>query len=852
MPQLDACFVYQISAISCWSVPAAYRSKRMVSQWCLCLAENSQMHTPRTCRFWAAIGTMALVPWITVYGQTALPSMPAQPNGFIANHGQLRDQLGKPASGVHYLLHGQGLNIQLRAQGFSYDAFAIERPSDDGSGSVRVHRIDIDLLGTSPAMQILPEGRRPDHFNYYGSPDHPDGIEQVPHYDAVRYADAYPGVDIVFRTNAEGRLEYDLYADRVADLASVRLKFSGADRFQVDGGRIALGLSFGELEERIPESWQVLGGERVPVEVRYVALGGGEVGFSVVRPVMEGAIVVDPTPSLLWGTYYAFGGGEYCRSVITKGTGVYFAGYTGSISTNFATTGAFQTALAGGIDTDAFLAKFTSAGARTWCTYYGAGPDNGGYGNDYFEEITADGQGNIIAIGSSITPPSSLATTGAFMTTMAGATDVLLVKFSPSGSRLWGTFFGGELGDYGTSVCLDASGNILITGTTKSATGISTSGAHQTALGGGDSDGFLAKLNSNATSLTWSTYYGGTEDESHMEVRLTGLNRTILAGTTASTSNIASSGAFQSSLAGGEDVFMAAFDNAGVRSWATYYGGTANDRLEDMAVDCHGAFFVGGFTQSSGLGTAGVHQQNKAGSYEGFVSKFGTLGTRVWTTYYGGADGDVVYGLLYAGPEMLYIAGTTSSSSGIATPGSQQPTYTGQGSNGYLALLNDNGIRQWGTYYGGIYTTTIQSIGGSASIYATGTTNSPGSIATTGAFQTSLGGSTATYNGFLAKFSGSQVQPCVVKSLGDDSQSEKGVVYSIAPNPGSGRFILYNTNAVAGMPVRIHAVDGRLVRSFSTSGVEQEHLDISLEPDGLYTVHIGAGSVGSIFRIIKH
>ena len=47
-------------------------------------------------------------------------------SGFVENKGQLVDQYGNPNNDVHYLLHQNGLNVQLRATGFSYDTYIRE------------------------------------------------------------------------------------------------------------------------------------------------------------------------------------------------------------------------------------------------------------------------------------------------------------------------------------------------------------------------------------------------------------------------------------------------------------------------------------------------------------------------------------------------------------------------------------------------------------------------------------------------------------------------------------------------------------------------------------------------------
>jgi hypothetical protein len=89
-----------------------------------------------------------------------------------------------------------------------------------------------------------------------------------------------------------------------------------------------------------------------------------------------------------------------------------------------------------------------------------------------------------------------MATAGAHQSAYGGFTDAFLVKFNASGVRQWGTFYGGIGDDYGYSCSTDASGNVYLAGRTDSNTGtiIATTGAHQSAYGGGLKDAFLVKF----------------------------------------------------------------------------------------------------------------------------------------------------------------------------------------------------------------------------------------------------------------------------------------------------------------------------------------------------------------------
>ena len=317
-----------------------------------------------------------------------------------------------------------------------------------------------------------------------------------------------------------------------------------------------------------------------------------------------------------WGTYYGGTAGEAAYHCATDASGnVYLTGEAKS-TTGVATTGAHQTSK-GSLE-DAFLVKFNSSGVRQWGTYYG------GSGNDYGHSCATDASGNVYLAGDARNSTTGIATTGAHKTTRGGVRDAFLVKFNSSGVRQWGTFYGGTGDDKGRSCATDASGNIYLSGYTRSTSGIATTGAHQTTFGGATEDAFLVKFNSSGVRQ-WGTYYGGTSNEIGYSCATDASGNIYLSGYTRSTSGIATTGAHQTTYGGGlNDAFLVKFNSSGVRQWGTYYGGTGNDFGWSCATDTSGNIYLSGQTPStSGIATTGAHQTTFGGATEdAFLVKF--------------------------------------------------------------------------------------------------------------------------------------------------------------------------------------------------------------------------------------
>ena len=191
-----------------------------------------------------------------------------------------------------------------------------------------------------------------------------------------------------------------------------------------------------------------------------------------------------------------------------------------------------------------------------------------------------------------------------------------------------------------------------------------------------------------------------------------------------------------------------------VRQWGAYYGGTGTDNGISCATDASGNIYLSGQTFSStGIATTGAHQTTYGGgAKDAFLVKFNSSGVRQWGTYYGGTVNN--YGLSCATDTSgnIYLLGQTSSSTGIATTGAHQATSAG-GTDAFLVKFNSSGVRQWGTYYGGLnvdigYSCATDTSG---NVYLSGNTwGSTTGIATTGAHQTTYGG--GAKDAFLVKF----------------------------------------------------------------------------------------------------
>jgi hypothetical protein len=383
-----------------------------------------------------------------------------------------------------------------------------------------------------------------------------------------------------------------------------------------------------------------------------------------------------------------------------------------------------------------FVAELNPSGSLVYATYL---PGATGYtvARGDAAAIAVDGSGNIYVTGGGAWAGFPV-TAGAFQTAYGGA---FFAKINPalsgSASLVYATFLGGSgngsIGDAGTGIALDGSGNAYVTGYTGSSNFPTTPGAFQTSFVGWE-DAFVAKFNpslSGGPSLVYSTLLGGIGITGFPGSGRTGYvtankymnavhqidggiavdsagNAYVTAATT-SLSFPTTQGAFQTqsnlnqTTTGGRgptDAFVTKLNATGTGLvYSTYLGGGANTNSggAGIALDANGDAYVTGWTTSTVFptknpiqatsGTAGV--TNSYGAETAFMTVLNPSGAGlVFSTYLGGSTADWGYGIALDSAGNAYVGGQTESSNFPTTPGAYQTTYPGNTYNGFAAKIN--------------------------------------------------------------------------------------------------------------------------------------------------------------------
>ncbi len=404
----------------------------------------------------------------------------------------------------------------------------------------------------------------------------------------------------------------------------------------------------------------------------------------------------------------------------------------------------------------------------------------GGNGEDYAQGIAVDGSGNAYVTGqtNSLNFPT---TTGVIQSQFQGRIfNTFVTKLNSAGTALvYSTYIGGRESDGAVAVVADSFGNTYIAGTTSSRNFPTTTGAIQPSFPGGNSDGFVTKLNATGSALIYSTYLGGSAGGQVNGIAVDGVGDAFVTGTSPSTNFPTTAGAFQPSNISrpNSDAFVAKLNNAGTGLlYSTFLSLNAASTGAGISVDSSGNAYITGGANSTGFPTTPGAFQTKynPNGGEAFVSKLNATGTAlIYSTFIGGSNFNLADSIFVDTSGNAYIGGYTASTDFPTTNGAFQRNYAGGIYDGFITKLNATGTALiYSTYLGGSDLDTVSSITVDAAgdAYVVGGTDSTNFPTTVGAFQSSHATDAPGYDdAFVAKLNAGGTALVYASYLGGNS-----------------------------------------------------------------------------------
>lgn len=637
---------------------------------------------------------------------------------FIPNHRQWDDRIvyASALGGINRLLLEED-RFTFVVYDPAQSAKLHDRMQDrttDAPVNVSGHAYSVRFEGAQ--TPVFSAGATAEHrVNYLLGNDPARWAKQVPVHGKVVYGDLYPGIDLEAYSD-HGNFKYDFVVSPAGDPASISLAYSSLDSIDLVNGELVLTTSVGELRELHPYAYQTIGERRITVPCHYV-LNGRNVTFALPEGYDTSLpLVIDPT--VIGATLAGSSGMEaYGHSATSDNAGnMYGAGI--SFGFGYPTTdGAFQENFRGG-NIDIAVSKYNALGTDLlYATYLG------GNNAEYPHSMVVDASGQLSLYGTSLSN-NYPTTANAVQPSLRGNYDIVVSKLSPDGSTLVGsTFMGGSRADgnnssifnvgngdnYRGEIVLDGSGNIYIATCSESEDFPVTSNALQTTRGdaagfGQQQDGVVFKLNSDLSTLFWSTYLGGTAADLASSLRVADDNSVYVSGFAGSSDFPMPSGGLLENWPGGNEsafVVRIAPDGSELLN-GTFWGTGSEDRSYFLDTDELNQVHIFGLSQGNIPVTEGVYSTPGGGKQ--FITGFTEdLSQTIYSTVFGlPGDGFSRFDFLPVAFMVdkcngIYISGH-SSREGL--PLTADAVYE-EPNSFYLAKLEpDAADLTFGTYYG--------------------------------------------------------------------------------------------------------------------------------------------------------
>lgn len=672
-------------------------------------------------------------------GQPITATVPITGTGavmFIENVGQF-----DPAA--RFLMYGGDRTIWLAQDAVWVMVQSLGSPQS-APGSLSGVSFKLSFAGANASPRLEPFNRLETHVSYFMGNARPNWRVDVPVWGGVRYLDLYPGVDLEVAANGN-RWAWQLRVrDPQFNLAQVQLQVDGADTIKIEsspenGQYIRLTTAIGDFTLPLLTSYKA--GAPSISQNRVVA-------NPFVSPLLPPAARPSAIESIALASdksdlsYSTFLGGArndqgYGLAVDESGN-VHVTGRT-MPDTLPSAPGVFD-ATAGDAGNDVFVIKLNSTGSSlAYATFLGGSRD------DQAIDIALAKTGHAYITGR--TASSDFPISSTMSMAFGGATEAFVAKLNPDGSVAFATWLGGRSDDEGTGIAVDAAGNALVVGNTRSDNFPVTSGAWGKTFRGGasgnDGDIFVAKLNAAGSALEYATYVGGNANEAATGVAVDKAGNAYVTGGTSSTDFPTTPGSFGPTHGATYNTFVLKLNAAGsALSYATLLTKQGADTGHAIAVDDAGSAYVVGDVLSANLP---VSSRAFDISYNGgfpygdaFVVKLNPTGSALeYATYLGGSGPDHGLGIAIDKAGNAYIAGDTMSSDFPVTPGAFDTTL--DGANAYIAKLDATGSGLiYATFLGGSFMDSGFAIAldQAGKVYITGRSDSSDFPTTSGAYDT--------------------------------------------------------------------------------------------------------------------
>jgi len=586
---------------------------------------------------------------------------------FIENRGQWPNK-------VSHTVGAQNAKVFIENEGLTYHLYDLSGISAAHNGDktskmkVKGHVYRVLFNGCNKEAYTTAHGIQKTHYNYFLGNDESTWAGSCRAYSDITRTNLYENIDLHFYQN-DFFLKYDFILKPGADPSLISMTYTDVEKISLENGRLSVKLSMGEVWEQKPIAWQIKNGTKNLVECDYVLIGQ-TLSFKFPKGY-DASLALYIDPELIFSTYSGSFSDNFGYTATYDGEGYLYSGSSAFGNDYPVTSGAYQQTWAGGDGQgnlpgiDMALSKYDVTGTyMIWSSYLGGTHD------ELPHSLICDADNTLYVYGTTSSPDFPV-TNSAFDNTWNGGnifapsgvgadyvngSDIVVTHFNANGSDLLGSTFIGGSGNDGVNTAtnlkfnyadefrgeidIDLDGNVIIATCTYS-TDFPMVDALQSSLSGAQ-ESCLLKLTPDLTDILWSTYIGGTLDDSGYSVAFDTSNNIYFCGGTKSTNFPGTSGGLQTNYGGGTAdgwVLLIAEDGSSIIA-GTYFGSNQYDQIYFVETDDEDFVHVYGQTMADDdfFVLNALYNEPNSGM---LVSKFNSnLNQIIWSTVFGTGEGE--------------------------------------------------------------------------------------------------------------------------------------------------------------------------------------------------------------------
>lgn len=286
---------------------------------------------------------------------------------------------------------------------------------------------------------------------------------------------------------------------------------------------------------------------------------------------------------------------------------------------------------------DIAVAKLNPEGNVLWAKNFG------GSLSDYGSDITSDAAGNVYVAGYF----SGTVSFDSFSFTSAGESDGYTMKCDSAGNVIWAKQVQSTTPVFLFSMDVDLSGNALVSGRFSGQANIET----QSLTSDGDNDVLMVKYNTNGV-LQWAKRAGGNNFDCGFGISADVDGNIFVTGSFRGSADF---GSINLTSVGEDDLFIAKYNSAGNIIWANSAGGMGIDRANNITTDIYGNGYITGlYNQDCSFGNVSV---SSVGGDDIFVAKYNNIGNLLYVKSAGGSGNENSWGIFMQKPGLAYLSG---------------------------------------------------------------------------------------------------------------------------------------------------------------------------------------------------